>query len=156
MIRDLNVMDIMNYIPLLPPSLLLDYVNEVEPNQYAKGYKNFTYGEWFFKSHFPNDPNVPSAIMIDVMSQILLMTFLTISGNEKKITACLRINKVEFRKKIIPGDRLELVANLKSYRNGIAIGETEGYILDEFVCKAEFMIGIPEEIKKLKPDKGEQ
>lgn len=155
MITDLNVMDIKKYVPLVPPSLLLDYINEVEPGKYAKGYKNFTYGEWFFRSHFPGDPNVPSAIMIDAMSQILLMTFLTIPGNEGKITACLRIDKVEFKRKVIPGDTLDLTAYLRSYRNGIGIGTAEGSVLDQLACRAEFVIGIPEEIQKLRPNKGE-
>lgn len=135
MIKDLNIKDIKKYIPLITPSLLLDYVSEAEPGKYAVGYKRFASDEWFFRSHFPDDPNVPSSIMVDAMSQILLMTFLTIPGNEGKITACLRINEVEFKRKVIPGDVMDLRASLKSYRNGIAVGEAEGSVKGQRVCR---------------------
>lgn len=155
MIKDLTVNGIKNYMLLEAPSLLVDYIYEIEPGEYAKGYKNFTYTESFFKSHFPEDPNVPSAVMIDAMSQILCMTFLTVPGNERKQTACLRIDKVEFKRKVIPGDSLDLVADLKSYRKGIAIGKVSGSVKEQLACKAEFMICIPEIIENLKPESRE-
>ena len=117
-IRDLDINGIMEYHNCKYPVLMIDYVDEVLPGKYAKGYKNFSYNEWFFPAHFEDDPNVPSSIMLEACSQMMLMTFLTMSGNKKRHTACLKINNVEFKRKIIPGERMDIEATLKTARGG--------------------------------------
>ena len=150
-ISNMGVDDILKYHNCKHPMLMIDYVNEVFPGKYAKGYKNFTYNEWFFSAHFEDDPNVPSSIMLEALSQIMLMTILTIPGNEKKHTACLKINNVSFKRKIIPGERLDLRAEVKSQHGGVFIGFTEGLVYGEIAVKADYTIGIPNEIKSLTP-----
>lgn len=155
-IEDMDIIEIQKYQNSRYPCLLLDRVTEVIPGKFAKGYKNFTFNEYFFPAHFSDDPNVPSSIQIEAMSQILLMTFLTMPGNAGKNTACLKINNAEFKKKVIPGDRLELEGYLKTFRGGLAIGNAVGYIkgeneVNEKVCSADFIIGIPEILKTMAP-----
>lgn len=150
-ICNLDIRKIQEYQNSRYPCLMLDYIEEVIPGKSAKGYKNFTFNEWFFPAHFEDDPNVPSSILIEAMSQTLLMTFLTLPGNAGKNTACLKIDHAEFKKKVIPGNRLDLDANLKSYRGGVAIGNVKGYVHGEIVCQADFIIGIPEIIQKFTP-----
>lgn len=152
-IYNMDINGILQYHNCKYPCLMIDYCEVIKPGQYAKAYKNFTYNEWFFPAHFEDDPNVPSSIQIEAMSQTMLMTFLTLPGYKKIKTACLKINNIEFKKKIIPGDRLELGANLKSFRGGVAVGHVEGHVNSELACCADFIIGIPEEIIKLVPKK---
>lgn len=133
--------------------LMIDYCEKIIPGEYAKAYKCFSPDEWFFQAHFKDDPNVPSSIIIEVMSQTMLMTFLTIPGYEKKKTACLKLNNIEFTKKIIPGEKLVVCATLKSFNRGIVTGRSEGYVNEKYTCGAEFVIGIPEEIAKFVPRK---
>lgn len=147
----MNICKIMQYHNCKPPCLMIDYCEKVIPGEYAKAYKNFTYNEWFFPAHFEDDPNVPSSIQIEAMSQTLLMTFLTIPEYKKMKTACLKINNVDFKRKVIPGERLDLIANLKSFRGGVAMGHVEGFVQNELTCCAEFVIGIPQEISKFTP-----
>ncbi|CAM3455997.1 3-hydroxyacyl-ACP dehydratase FabZ family protein [Helicobacter labetoulli] len=156
MMKDLDVMKIREYIPLTQPSLMIDFVEEVEIGKYARGYKNFTYTESFFSSHFLNDPSVPSGVIIDCMSQMLLMTFLTLDNNKGSVTACLKIDNVEFRQKIIPGNRLDLEARLDSYKRGVAKGSVNGYLHSIAgggvqVCRANFVIAIPEILQQVAP-----
>lgn len=150
-ILGMDIQQILQYHNCKYPCLMIDYMQEVVPGKSAKGYKNFTYNEWFFPAHFTDDPNVPSSIQIEAMSQTLLMTFLTFPDYRQMNTACLRINNVEFRKKVVPGNRLDLEADLKSFRGGIAIGHVEGRVGTELVCQADFTIGIPEIIAKFAP-----
>ena len=124
--RNLDINQIMEYHNCKYPMLMIDYVDEVLPGKYAKGYKNFSYNEWFFPAHFENDPNVPSSIMLEALSQMMLMTFLTKQEYKKKHTACLKINNVEFKRKIIPGERMDITATLKTSRGGVFIGYVEG------------------------------
>lgn len=150
-IYDLDINGIMKYHNCKYPCVMIDYCKEIIPGKSAKAYKNFTYNEWYFPAHFENDPNVPSSIQIEAMSQTMLMTFLTIPEYIQVKTACLKINNVEFKRKIIPGDTLELKAVLNSFRGGVAIGKVEGRVKSELACQADFVIGIPEEIAKFTP-----
>lgn len=153
MIRNMDIIQIQEYQNSRYPCLMIDYVEELIPGKKAKGYKNFTYNEWFFPAHFEDDPNVPSSIQIEAMSQMLLMTFLSLPGNKRKNTACLKMDNVVFRKKIIPGKRLDIVATLKSYNRGLAVGNSVGYVEDELACQADFVITIPEILKQFSPSK---
>lgn len=130
---------------------MLDFVEEVLPGKYAKGYKNFTYNEWFFPGHFEDDPNVPSSIMLEALSQMMLMTFLTKPEYKKKHTACLKVNNVEFKRKIIPGERMDMMAELKMARGGVFIGYVEGSVNGDLAVKADYVIGIPDIIKNFTP-----
>ncbi|MCI8728174.1 MAG: beta-hydroxyacyl-ACP dehydratase [Hungatella sp.] len=151
--QDLDINQIMEYHNCRYPVLMIDYVTEVLPGKYAKGYKNFTYNEWFFPAHFEDDPNVPSSIMLEALSQMMLMTFLTKPEYKKKHTACLRINNVEFKRKIIPGERMDIQAALKTARGGIFTGYAEGTVKGETAVKADYVIGIPDIITSSVPKK---
>ena len=57
------------------PQLFIDSITDVVPGKSAKGFKNFTYNEWFFPAHFEGDPNVPGFVQIESLVQVFLMTF---------------------------------------------------------------------------------
>lgn len=134
------------------PLLFIDYVEEVVVGVSARGHKNFSYNEWFFPAHFEDEPNVPGFIQMEALTQMFLMTFLTIPGNEGMKTAFVNVNS-KFKRKIIPGERLDIVSSLFTYRRGLAKGESIGYIDCEEACKAEFVIAIPDVMKQFKPKK---
>ena len=152
--RNLDIRQIMEFHNCKYPVLMIDYVEEVQPGKYCKAYKNFTYDEWFFPAHFEDDPNVPSSIMLEALSQTMLMSFLTIPGNEKEHTACLRIKNVEFKRKIIPGERLDIVAELKSARGGVYTGIVVGTVNNEPAVSADYTMGIPDVIRQFSPNGG--
>ena len=150
-LKDLDIKQILQYHNCRYPCLMIDYMEEILPGKSARGYKNFTYNEWFFPAHFEDDPNVPSFIQIEAMSQTLLMTFLTLPGYERINTACLKIDHIEFKKKVIPGNRLDLSAALRMFRGGVAAGHVDGYVDNELACCADFVIGIPGIMAKFTP-----
>ena len=59
---------ILEYQQNRDPYLMIDYVSEVEPGKYANGYKVLRDDEWFFKVHWPKDPNMPGMLQIEVFS----------------------------------------------------------------------------------------
>lgn len=74
------------------PCFFVDKIVEAVPGEYAKGYKNFTYNEWFFPAHFEDEPNVPGFVQIETLTQVFLMTFLTFPENKgKKQVLCLLV-----------------------------------------------------------------
>ena len=150
-LRDLDASAIQQYQQNRYPCLFIDFIEEAVPGKSAKGHKNFSFNEWFFPAHFPDEPNVPGFIQIEALTQLFLMTFLTLPGNKGKKTGFVSIENARFKKKIIPGDRLDIRAELKSYSRGLARGTSTGYIKGEVACSAELVIAIPDVLNQFKP-----
>ena len=133
------------------PMLFVDRITEAVPGEYAKGFKNFSYNEWFFPTHYEDDPNVPGFIQVEALVQVFLMTFLTLDEYRGMKTSFVSIDKVKFRKKIVPGDKLEMTAELKSFRRGIASGLVTSSVDALNAASAEFVVCIPEILNSYKP-----
>ena len=130
------------------PYLLIDYATEIIPGKSAKGYKDLKDDEWFFKVHWPNDPNMPGMLQIEALIQMCALSILSLPGNKGKVMYLTSANNMKFIKKIIPNNRLDIETQVKSFKRGLAICEGTGLVKKEIVCKAEFSLILPEEIKK--------
>ncbi len=142
-LKNLDPIKIQKYQQNRYPCFFVDCIEEAVAGKYAKGYKNFTFNEWFFPAHFADEPNVPGFIQIETMAQVFLMTFLTLSGNEGKKAAAIQ-SKARFKMKIVPGMRLDLYAELDSYARGVAKGCVTGTVNGQPACSLEIMAAIPE------------
>ena len=129
------------------PYLFIDYVDEVIPGKIANGFKDLK-DDWFFKVHWPTDPNVPGMLQIEAMVQMAALTILTLPNNKGKVVYLASADKIAFKRKIVPGDRLYLKTKLKSWNRGIGKCEGVGTVNDKLACKAEFTLVLPEKIKK--------
>jgi 3-hydroxyacyl-[acyl-carrier-protein] dehydratase len=122
---------------------MIDYVTDVEPGVHAKGYKNLSNNEWYFPVHFPGGPNMPGALQLEAMAQMLTVALTTQEGLEGKVTHALE-HKVRFRKEVLPGEQLVIEANIISWRRGICKGRAIGYTHGEVACEANMLITIPD------------
>lgn len=150
-IYDIDVYEIQKYQQNRYPLLFVDKITEALPGKYARGYKNFTYNEWYFPAHFEDEPNVPGFIQIETLTQVFLMTFLTIPEHKGKKTGFVSVKNAQFRKKIIPGDRLDIVADLVSFKRGLAQGTAVGYVNDKLACSIDLVITIPDVMRNYRP-----
>ncbi len=149
---DLDVMQIQEYQQNRFPCLFVDRITEAVPGKYAKGYKNFTFNEWFFPAHFPDEPNVPGFIQIETLTQVFLMTFLTLPGYKGMKTGFVDVHH-HFWKKIVPGTRLNVEAYLRSFKRGIAKGKATGSLdTGELACESELTIVIPDVMAHFRPN----
>ena len=144
----LNKEQILEYQQNRPPYLMIDFAEEVVPGKSAKGYKDFKEDEWFFKVHWPKDPNVPGMLQIEALIQMSALSILSLPGNKGKVMYLTSANNIKFIKKIIPNKRLYIETKVKSFKRGLAICEGLGLIEKQIACKAEFNLILPEEIKK--------
>lgn len=126
------------------PMLFIDHVTECLPGRYAKGYKLFSYNEWYFHGYDTHNPKVWNVIQIESMSQMFLMTFLSLDKMRGCVAMSNKFDNVNFIRKIIPGDRLDLEANLISFGRGVARGEVKGYVNSILTCSMECTIVVPE------------
>lgn len=133
------------------PLLFIDRIESYIPGKFARGKKCFSYNEWYFPAHFDDDPNVPGFIQIESLVQTFIMTFLTLPEYKGKKTNFISLEGVKFKRKIVPGDTLEINSYLSSLKRGIATGYAEGFIEDQLACRAEFVISIPDILNKFKP-----
>ena len=139
---------ILEYQQNRPPYLMIDFAEEVVPGKSARGYKDFKEDEWFFKVHWPSDPNVPGMLQIEALVQMSALSILSLPGNKGKVMYLTSANNIKFIKKIIPNKRLYIETKVKNFKRGLAICEGLGLIEKQIACKAEFNLILPEEIKK--------
>jgi 3-hydroxyacyl-[acyl-carrier-protein] dehydratase len=139
----LNAEELKRFQPNRYPFLMIDYVTDVEPGVHAKGYKNLSNNEWYFPVHFPGGPNMPGALQLEAMAQMLTVALTTQEGLEGKVTHALE-HKVRFRKEVLPGEQLVIEANIISWRRGICKGRAIGYTNGEVACEADMLITIPD------------
>jgi len=139
----LNCTELLAYQPNRYPFLMIDHVEEVVPGKYAKGYKNLTMNEWYFPVHFPNGPNMPGALQLEALAQMLTVAITTLPGLQGKVTHALQ-HLVRFRREVVPGERFDIHAEVLSWRRGICKGKGVATVNGEPACEADMMITIPE------------
>ena len=137
------VYDINQIKELLPhrfPFLLIDKVIELNENSVV-GIKNVTMNENFFLGHFPNEPIMPGVLQIEAMAQVGgILALSKVEDPENYQTLFLKIDKVKFKRKVIPGDtiifRLELISPI---RRGLVNMFGQAFVGDDLAMEGELM-----------------
>ncbi|NLC18810.1 MAG: 3-hydroxyacyl-ACP dehydratase FabZ [Clostridiales bacterium] len=118
----LNIDEIQKILPHRPPFLLIDRVDELEPGIHAKGIKCVTMNEPFFQGHFPGKAVMPGVLQLEALAQMGAVCMLTVPGNEGKIILFGGIDKVRFKRQVVPGDVLTLEVNITKSKGNIGMG----------------------------------
>ena len=116
-------------------------------NNLPVNYKDFKLDEWFFKVHWKNDPNVPGMLQIESLVQMAALAILSLPGNKGKVVYLTSANNLKFFKKIVPGSRLYIETKITTFKRGMAFCEGIGLMDKKIVCKADFNLILPDEIK---------
>lgn len=144
-IADLSMSELKCLLPNRYPYLLLDRVWEVVPGKSAKGYKNLTANEWFFPVHFPEEPVMPGVLQVETLLQALSLTVLALKGNAGMAVRGISADKIRLKRRVEPGKRLDVEAELHFWDGQIGRGSARGLIDGEEACSAvfEFMLFDP-------------
>lgn len=139
----LDVKQIEEIIPHRHPFLLVDYIEDYVPGEYAVGYKCVTFREDFFKGHFPQQPVMPGVLIVEAMAQTGAVAILSQEENKGKIAFFGGIDKCRFKRKVVPGDKLRLETKIIKQKGPVGIGEAIATVDGKVAVKAEltFMIG---------------
>ncbi|MGI6087168.1 MAG: 3-hydroxyacyl-ACP dehydratase FabZ [Kiritimatiellia bacterium] len=122
------------------PMLMLDYAQWLPTEQCSIAWKCVAAGEPFFQGHFPARPVMPGVLILEAMLQnagIALHHMATFSDCEMMVTAA---RKVKFRRPVLPGDLLQLRAQVRTLRRRAVIFEVAATVHDQIACQAEITI----------------
>ena len=142
MSKYLNINEIKEIIPHRYPFLLVDKVEITIAGKKGKGYKNVTFNEPFFQGHFPEEPIMPGVLIVESIAQVGAVVILSEEKFKGKTPYFAGLNKVRFRKKVIPGDVLEMEIEMIKMRSSIGIAKGIASVQNETVCEGEFIFAI--------------
>lgn len=138
----LNKNEIKQIIPQREPFLMIDEVEEYVPGESAIAYKHVSEDEWYFKGHFPGNPIMPGVLITESLAQTGAIAILSLEENKGRNALFAGIDKMRFKKQVVPGDVLKLEVKLIKQKGPIGIGEALATCDGKIVAKGELTFAI--------------
>ena len=146
---EMDIGEILKYLPHRYPMLLIDRVVEIQRGESLVALKNVSYNEPYFQGHFPNRPVMPAVIILEAMAQatgILVLRSMEKLPNEKSIYYFVGIDGARFRRPVEPGDQLRIEVKLIRSSRGIWKMRSNASVDGAIVANGDLM-GAMREIK---------
>ena len=141
----MQIEEIKRFLPHRYPFLLVDRVLEIELGKRILAYKNVSSNEEIFNGHFPGEPIFPGMMIIEAMAQAAgLLGFATVNKQPEDDALYLfaGVDKVRFKRPVVPGDRLMLEAEIDSTKRNIWRFNCTSSVDDEVTCKATILCAL--------------
>ncbi len=138
----LDIKEIEKIIPQRPPFLMIDKVEEYVPGEKAIAYKNVNINEWYFQGHFPENPIMPGVLITEALAQTGAVAILSMEENKGMNALFGGIDKMRFKKMVVPGDVLKLEVKIIKKKGPIGVGEAVATVNGKIVAKGELTFAI--------------
>lgn len=132
----------MEIIPHRQPFMLLDTVEEMEPGKRVKARKCVSYNEPYFAGHFPAEPVMPGVLIVEAMAQAGAVAMLSQPEMKGKTAYFAGIQSAKFKRKVVPGDVLELEVEIVKVKGPVGIGKGTASVDGKLAASAEIMFAI--------------
>jgi len=140
--QSMDILAILERLPHRYPFLLIDRVTELEAGKRIVGYKNVTMNEPFFQGHFPKYPVMPGVLILEAMAQAAgILTFKSVAEepSDNTILFYAGIDNARFKRQVVPGDKLTLIAEITASKRGIWKYKAQALVDGEVACEADLM-----------------
>lgn len=138
-----TVEEIQKLLPHRYPFALVDRIIDYVPGKKAVGIKNITFNEPQFQGHIPRKPIMPGVLIVEAMAQVGGVVLTQLPGMEGSFFAFAGIDKVRFRRPVVPGDRLIMTVELLAFkRNRIAKMCGRGLVDEQLAVEGEMMFSL--------------
>lgn len=114
----MGIEEIRKLLPHRYPFALVDRIVEYVPGKKAIGIKNISINEPQFQGHFPTRPIMPGVLIVEAMAQVAGIILTQMPGQEGGLFLFAGIDKVRFRRPVVPGDQLVMTVELLRFRSG--------------------------------------
>lgn len=138
----LNKEQIKDIIPQREPFLMIDEVEEYTPGESAIAYKYVDESEYYFKGHFPDNPIMPGVLITESLAQTGAIAILSMEENKGKNALFGGIDKLKFKKQVVPGDKLKLEVKIIKRKGPIGIGEALATVDGKVAAKGELTFAL--------------
>ena len=141
----LNSNQIAEILPHRYPFALVDRIVDGEEGQWARGIKCVSANEQFFCGHFPQEHIMPGVLILEALAQVGAVALLSLPENRGKIALFGGVKNARFKRKVTPGDVLEMTCTLVRRRGPVGIGSCEATVNGEVACTAELIFAVQQE-----------
>ena len=133
---------IKNIIPQREPFLMIDEVEEYVPGESATAYKHVDENEYYFKGHFPGNPIMPGVLIVESLAQTGAVAILSMEENKGKNALFGGIDKIRFKRQVVPGDTLKLEVKIIKRKGPIGVGEAIATVDGKIAAKGELTFAV--------------
>jgi 3-hydroxyacyl-[acyl-carrier-protein] dehydratase len=140
----LTIEDIKKILPHRYPFLLVDRVTASDGVKTIQGYKNVTGNEDFFQGHFPGNPVMPGVLVIEALAQLGAALLMQRFVGKQVYAYFAGIEKVRFKRQVVPGDRLDLDVLVTRDRGMFAVIDGKAAVDGQVACEATLMCMVGE------------
>ncbi len=134
--------EIKKIIPQREPFLMIDEVKEYVPGESATAYKFVNEDEYYFKGHFPGNPIMPGVLIVESLAQTGAVAILSMEENKGKNALFGGIDKLRFKKMVVPGDTLKLEVKIIKRKGPVGIGEAIATVDGKVAAKGELTFAV--------------
>lgn len=138
----MDIHEILEYLPHRYPLLLVDRVLEVVPGERIVALKNVSINEPFFPGHYPHHPVMPGVLVIEALAQTAaILSFKTMGGkpDDKSVYYFVGIDNARFKRPVSPGDQLIFEVSILANKRGIWKFTAKAKVDEQIAAEAELM-----------------